>query len=392
MSLPRFVQAQAFVISSAGASAGDTTLIIQSFKLIDGTTNIVTANLGDQCYGTLEPNNGTQEEAIQFTGVTQNANGTATLTGVSSVGFVFPYTVSSGLAKSHAGGVTFILSNDAALYGNISNYINTVVASGAALASDTTAGLTKLSVTPTTGSNPIAVGDNDSRVPTQTERNYLSGIVPTAVPYSVATGTANAFTATVASAISSLASGTSLHFLVPVTNATGLSLNINSLGAKNVKKNVNSTLASGDLLAGQVADVVYDGTNFQLISPASSTLSLFNSGTNSHDISSATADTIAHGLGVIPKIVRANFAFTNTTCINFASSTYINGVQKSVNVAGDVGTTTGNVAGNAVNMFTSISGTYASAAITIDATNITITWSKNGSPTGTAYYNWEAVA
>src|SRR6185312_12120855 len=96
----------------------------------DGTTNIVTADLGDWCYMTLEPNNGTQEEAIQFTGVTQNANGTATLTGVSSVGFKYPYTVTSGLSKSHAGGITCIISNDAALYGNIINYMNSTLASG----------------------------------------------------------------------------------------------------------------------------------------------------------------------------------------------------------------------------------------------------------------------
>lgn len=34
-------------------------------------------------------------------------------------------------------------------------------------ASDTTAGVTKLSVAPTTASDPIAVGDNDTRVPSQ---------------------------------------------------------------------------------------------------------------------------------------------------------------------------------------------------------------------------------
>ena len=170
---PRFIQAQAFQLQASGQSAGDTSITLQSFKYIDGVTNIVTADLGDWCYMTLEPNNGTQEEAIQFTGVTQNASGTATLTGVSSVGFNYPYTVSSGLAKSHAGGVTCIISNDAALYGNISNYINTVVASGAALAFLRQQDFTKLSVTPTTGSNPIAVGDNDSRA-SHTNRKKLS--------------------------------------------------------------------------------------------------------------------------------------------------------------------------------------------------------------------------
>lgn len=127
---PKFIQAQSFQLQASGASSGDTSIVLQSFKYSDGTTNIVTADLGDWCYMTLEPNNGTQEEAIQFTGVTQNASGTATLTGVSSVGFKSPYTVTSGLSKSHAGGVTCIVSNDAALYGNIINYMNSTLASG----------------------------------------------------------------------------------------------------------------------------------------------------------------------------------------------------------------------------------------------------------------------
>lgn len=158
----KFIQTQAFQLQASGASAADTTIVLQSFKMIDGVTNIVTADLGDRCYGTLEPNNGTQEEAFQFTGVTQNASGTATLTGVSSVGFNSPYTVISGLSKSHAGGVTVILSNDAAFYGNIKTYIDTVVASGASLADLTTAGISKLSVSPATGSNPIAAGANNT--------------------------------------------------------------------------------------------------------------------------------------------------------------------------------------------------------------------------------------
>lgn len=162
MSSLQFIQAQSFQLQASGASSGDTSITLQSFKQIDGVTNILTADLGDRCYATLEPNNGTQEEAIQFTGVTQNASGTATLTGVSSVGFVSPYSVTSGLSKSHAGGVTIILSNDAGFYGNIKTYIDTVVASGAAFANLTTAGISKLSVSPATGSNPIAAGANNT--------------------------------------------------------------------------------------------------------------------------------------------------------------------------------------------------------------------------------------
>lgn len=56
-------------------------------------------------------------------------------------------------------------------------------------------------------------------------------------------------------------------YVVKFTNAnTGAStININSLGAKSLKKSVSTALASGDILAGQEFIIVYDGTNFQVV-------------------------------------------------------------------------------------------------------------------------------
>lgn len=135
-----FVQAQPFSLSGSGTSIGDVTISLQSFIGIDGN-NIVTADLGSFAYGTLEPGNGTQEEAIVFTGVTQNSNGTATLTGVSSLGFKQPYTLTAGVQKTHAGASKFIMSNDAAFYNNFVLYLNSIAGAGAANASLTVKGL-----------------------------------------------------------------------------------------------------------------------------------------------------------------------------------------------------------------------------------------------------------
>lgn len=135
-----FVQSQPFTLSGSGASIGDITLTLQSMMDIDGN-NIVTADLGSFAYGTLEPGNSTQEEAVIFTGITQNANGTATLTGVSSIGFKQPYTLTSGIQKTHAGASKFILSNDAAFYNNLVLYMNSIAGAGAANASTTVKGI-----------------------------------------------------------------------------------------------------------------------------------------------------------------------------------------------------------------------------------------------------------
>lgn len=136
----QFIQMQPMILAGSGASIGDNTLVLSSMVGINGS-NIVTSDLGSFAYGTIEPGNGVQEEAILFTGVTQNANGTATLTGVSSIGFSTPYTVTAGIGKTHAGASKFILSNDAGFYNNLILYMNSIAGAGAANASTTVKGI-----------------------------------------------------------------------------------------------------------------------------------------------------------------------------------------------------------------------------------------------------------
>ncbi len=108
------IQAQSFTLSGAGNSVGDTTLGLTSFQV--NSTNITMAMFGTIGYGTIEPNSRDNEEQISFTGITNNADGTVTLTGVKTILNYTPYTETSGLAHSHAGGTTFILTNTSAFY------------------------------------------------------------------------------------------------------------------------------------------------------------------------------------------------------------------------------------------------------------------------------------
>lgn len=104
----------------AGAGVGNTANSIQltSFKTPDGR-NITMAMFGTIGYGAIDPQTSVRLEDVSFTGVTQNVNGTATLTGVSrGLDFVYPYTASTTLAYSHSGGATFIITNTAGFYYN----------------------------------------------------------------------------------------------------------------------------------------------------------------------------------------------------------------------------------------------------------------------------------
>lgn len=96
--------------SSIGTS--NTSITLTSFKEPVSNIPYTMSYLNSSIeYATIDPQT-TYKEFISFTGITQNADGTATLTGVSrGLGFSYPYTASSTLAQSHSGQSILILSN-----------------------------------------------------------------------------------------------------------------------------------------------------------------------------------------------------------------------------------------------------------------------------------------
>lgn len=113
----------------------------------------------------------------------------------------------------------------------------------------------------------------------------------------------------------------------------------------------------------------------------------------------STTQNIAHGLGAIPKFVRIR-ALTNLTIasaiVTQESTTFYNGTtQTSYSQYGNGTTTAGNSATDAtafiINTASAASGgNTQTGVVTFDATNIIITWTKTGSPTGTYQLLWEA--
>jgi hypothetical protein len=80
-----------------------------------------------------------------------------------------------------------------------------------------------------------------------------------------ATGTADVITASANPTIEAYVAGQTFRFLSLGANTTNVTLNINGLGAKAVTKNGATALAAGDISSAAVCEVVYDGTQFQLI-------------------------------------------------------------------------------------------------------------------------------
>lgn len=116
---------------------------------------------------------------------------------------------------------------------------------------------------------------------------------------------------------------------------------------------------------------------------------IFKQGIGQKDASEAsTTQVFAHSVGVAPKRIRLTaFVDSQDACSvgawrgagdeNFLSKDNANVLTNGGGVAIRISTTAGN---------------YQTGAVTVDATNITITWTKTGTPSGVFYFLWEAEA
>jgi hypothetical protein len=111
----------------------------------------------------------------------------------------------------------------------------------------------------------------------------------------------NTITATASLGMSAYATGQRFFFVAPAANTGAVTLNINAIGAKSVTKNGTTALVAGDIAINAVAQVVYDGTQFQLLNPTiAANVSSFSAGTTGLTPNTATtgAVTLAGTLAV----------------------------------------------------------------------------------------------
>jgi hypothetical protein len=78
-------------------------------------------------------------------------------------------------------------------------------------------------------------------------------------------GTADALTITLTPAITAYAAGQIFQFIAASTNVTATpSININGVGVKTIKRQSGAAIQAGDISAGAVVQVAYNGTDFLL--------------------------------------------------------------------------------------------------------------------------------
>jgi hypothetical protein len=81
-------------------------------------------------------------------------------------------------------------------------------------------------------------------------------------------GSANAYTATLSPAITAYSTGQIAVVKIANTNTGASTINLNSIGTKNITLTNQAAINAGDLIAGMEAYLMYDGTQFQLLNPA----------------------------------------------------------------------------------------------------------------------------
>lgn len=284
-------------------SAAGTSVVITPYPVdLDGN-KLTMSDFGSLGYCTVDPKIASYEEILSFTGITDNGDGTATLTGLArDLTSKYPYTT-AGVGKTHGASAILVFSNNPQIYGRLAGKdndetitgfwtfptadasrpgigadVDTAVATafvtlgqlsrqavaGAANASTTVKGIVELATQAETDARTTTGSTGAKLVPTpDTQRSTLLS------DYVLDTGSSTAYAITPVPAITTYTAGQRFTFKAANTNTTiGPTLNVSGLGAKNLRKLDGATvLAIGDIVAGQIIEAEYDGTNMQVLSP-----------------------------------------------------------------------------------------------------------------------------
>jgi hypothetical protein len=173
----------------------------------------------------------------------------------------------------------------------------------------------------------------------------------------------NTITATLSFGMSAYATGQMFNFVSAGANTGACTLNINSIGAKSIVKTDGSALVASDIASGGAVQVIYDGTNFQLLNDPNGKNETFTTITATQgDITTLNSTTINNSgnLQFTGTANRITGDFTNATLasrVAFQTST-----ANSTSVVGVLPSGTGTV--SSFNLFGN-SSTTANAPYTV---------------------------
>lgn len=213
-------------------------------------------------------------------------------------------------------------------------------------------------------------------------------------PYAADVGASDTYVVSV-DGISSYVTGHEFLLKLPTANTGAATLNINNLGAKSILRADGSALANGDISANQFVTLAYNGTAFLFTSPlANSPKFAHGTATRAGDTASSTQN-IAHGMGRAPRFVEITVNHYQATNVLSQSIGSYDGTTQACTYWFATDTTTGGAdvdTSNAIHMQVATGGTNL-GVVTVDATNIIITWTvSTGVGSTNMMIHWKATA
>lgn len=205
----------------------------------------------------------------------------------------------------------------------------------------------------------------------------------------------DAYVVNLPAAPEALSDGTTVRFKANTANTGPATLNLNSLGAAAILRANGDPLGTGDIVANQLVEVSYRNGNWYMMSQLGQ-LPSFASGIVTRSLGDASgAQNIAHGLSRAPRFVRltAAYAFGSGLYKTFSVGTFDGTTNRCIFSAtssdGNLNAN-GNASTYAIRIHRDATNSYQTGVITVDGTNITVTWTKTGTPTGDVEILWEA--
>lgn len=245
-----------------GITSASSTFYLNNILSFDGLTDVTSADLGTQHYCAFRNDTGTVLELMEIDPATIGTGPVTILR--RGLSFYGDRTTEDADLKLDwpANSIVMLGTDVPQIFQYLKEYIDAAAIAGAVPASTTAAG--------------IVVEASQAEVDARTSTKVVSGTTYKLftpldkvrstkyhdyVADSVGT---DAYAITIVPAITSYSAGQEFTFKAGTANTGACSLNVSGLGAKTIKKDVSTDLATGDILANQIVNVVYDGANFQL--------------------------------------------------------------------------------------------------------------------------------
>lgn len=283
--------------SSSGGGSGTVTDVILLSALVGTVGTNLTATQSGAGPGATLTNSGAQA-AFAVDGVTpavgsrilvkdqssasQNGVYTLTVAGDGTHNWVLTRATDFNQPSQIAVGVEIVVASGTVNAGTTwiqTATVNTVDTDAITFVAQSVVGLTASRAVVTNSAGKLAVSAT-----TSTEEGYLSGVTSaiqtqlnakmsqSAVEvYAADSGSANAYAVTLSPVPAGYTAGMVVRFKAANANTTASTINVNSLGIKNITKRYNAALVANDILANAVITAVYDGTEFQIMNELSTT-------------------------------------------------------------------------------------------------------------------------